>query len=62
VRDVHKRPVTVDGRPASSTDSTTWTTYEAARASTIDDGLGFVLGDGVGGIDLDHVIDDHGRL
>ena len=62
VRHTGKRPVTIDGRPASVTDPGTWTTYAAAKASTIGDGLGYVLGDGVGGIDLDHVIDDHGRL
>ena len=43
VRHVHKRPVTIAGRSASSTDPTTWTTYEAARASIVGDGLGFVL-------------------
>src|SRR5450756_968164 len=38
-----KRPITVTGRGASSTDPRTWATFDAARASTVGDGLGFVL-------------------
>lgn len=59
---VTKMPVTVTGRAASSTDSATWSTYVAARKSTAGVGLGFVLGDGIGCIDLDHVLDTTGRL
>lgn len=55
---VTKMPVTVSGRPASSTASSTWSTYAAARASKAGVGLGYVLGDGIGCIDLDHVISD----
>jgi primase-polymerase (primpol)-like protein len=41
---------------ASSTDSTTWADFSAALAAVEDgkaDGLGFVLGDGYAGVDLD---------
>lgn len=52
-----KRPITVKGRPASSIVPTTWSTYGAAAASRVGDGLGFVLnGDGIVGIDLDHCV------
>lgn len=59
---VTKMPVAAwNGRAASSTDPATWTTYDAARKSAHGVGLGFVLGDGVGCIDLDHVLDAKGR-
>lgn len=46
------------GRHASSADPSTWTTYAAAAASEVGDGLGFVLnGDGVACVDLDGVLD-----
>ena len=52
------------GRNASSTDSTTWTTFDTAvtafhRGGV--DGIGFVLGDGWSGIDLDDHLDGDGR-
>ena len=54
-----KVPLTVDGAAASSTNSRTWTDYEAAKSSSVGAGLGFVLnGDGIGVIDLDHAIID----
>jgi putative DNA primase/helicase len=43
-------------RRASSTDESTWCSFAAARAAVLDgkaDGLGFVLGNGYVGIDLD---------
>jgi primase-polymerase (primpol)-like protein len=49
-----KVPFSVTGAPASSTNSETWASYDDAKASTVGAGLGFVLGDGVGCIDLDH--------
>lgn len=49
-----KRPITVAGQPASSTDPATWSTFAEAKASSAGVGLGFVLGDGIGCIDLDH--------
>lgn len=57
-RTAAKRPVTVGGKPASSTDPSTWSSIAEAKASTAGVGLGFVLGDGIGCIDLDHCIDD----
>lgn len=53
--------MTLFGGPASVVDPRTWTTYEKAAASTVGTGLGIVLGDGLGCIDLDHCITD-GRL
>ncbi|GEL19348.1 bifunctional DNA primase/polymerase [Pseudonocardia asaccharolytica] len=54
-----KRPQTVDGRIASSTDPETWATYQAARRSTAGVGLGFVLnGDGIVCLDLDGCLAD----
>lgn len=62
VRHADKRPVMVDGWPASSTDPRTWTSYDAVVASTTGDGIGFVLdGDGIACIDLDHCLEG-GRL
>lgn len=53
-----KRPLTVGGRSASSTDSATWSAHSDAVASKMGEGVGFVLGAGVGCIDLDHCIVD----
>lgn len=55
-RAADKRPLTISGHAGSSTNSRTWSSYEAASASTAGVGLGFVLGDGIGVIDLDHAI------
>lgn len=57
VRAVGKRPVTVTGTPASSTDPQTWATYLEVLASTAGDGFGVMLGSGLGCYDLDHVTD-----
>lgn len=57
-----KRPVTTDGKPASSTDHATWSTFEQARRSAAGDGMGFALGDGFACIDLDHCYDGQGHL
>lgn len=56
VRHKAKRPLTVRGAAASSTYRGTWSPYAAAKAATVGDGLGFVLGDGIGCIDLDHCL------
>jgi hypothetical protein len=57
MRHEDKRPLAVNGRAGSSTDPSTWSTYAAARASSVGDGLGFVLnGDGIVGLDLDHCV------
>lgn len=61
VRRRGKRPVTETGFAASVTSPSTWTTHAAVKSSTVGDGTGFVLGDGIGCLDLDDVIVD-GRL
>lgn len=53
-----KVPLTVDGRAGSSTDPRTWSTFTEARASSVGKGFGFVLGEGIGCIDLDHALVD----
>ena len=55
---VRKIPLTIDGRNASSTNPQTWSSYAEANASTVGAGLGFVLGDSIGCIDLDHCLID----
>ena len=56
-----KLPLMPNGKPAKSNDKTTWNSYEdciAALNRNIVDGLGFMLGDGYIGIDIDKVSDD----
>ena len=53
-----KVPIQLDGRNASSTDSATWTSFKAAQASSVGDGLGWVLGNGIGCLDLDQCLVD----
>jgi len=51
-----KMPFRPDGRPAKANDPKTWTTLEEALEALKTgrfDGLGFVLGDGITGLDLD---------
>ena len=57
-----KRPITIAGRPASSTDPATWCAWWDALGSTAGDGLGFALGGGFACIDLDHCYDSRGYL
>lgn len=57
-RSALKRPLTVSGKAASSTDSSTWSSYADALESTVGVGLGFALGDGIGCYDLDHCFTD----
>ena len=52
---VTKMPVQADGSAASSTDSGTWAPYRSVRGAAR---LGFVLGEGIGCIDLDHCLID----
>lgn len=61
VRAVGKRPVTVSGSAASSTDPSTWADYADVRASSVGDGFGVMLGGGLGCYDLDHVSDSDAR-
>lgn len=61
--DTHKRPLRADGRGlASVADRRSWASYAEARRSSAGIGLGFMLGGGIGAIDLDHCIDDRGRI
>lgn len=56
-----KLPLMPNGKPAKSNDKTTWNSYEdciAALNRNTGDGLGFMLGDGYIGIDIDKVSDD----
>lgn len=58
LRHKSKVPITYDGRPAGSTHSWSWCSYDLAAASSVGDGLGFALGDGFAAIDLDHCLID----
>lgn len=51
-----KRPVTVTGRSASSTDPSTWSTFAEVQASSAGDGFGVMLGNGLACYDLDHAL------
>lgn len=54
-----KLPRTVTGRMASTALPSTWATYAEATASTVGDGLGFMLnGDGLAVLDLDDCLTD----
>lgn len=62
-----KRPLIVRGGAASSTDAGTWASFDEAAASPAGISVGFVLGNGVGCIDLGHcivggVVGESGRL
>jgi primase-polymerase (primpol)-like protein len=61
VRAAGKRPVRVDGRPASSTRPDTWAGFADVLASTAGDGFGIMLGGGLGCYDFDHVSDAEAR-
>lgn len=62
-KDGRKLPLRADrSRAASSTDPRTWTSYAEARDSAVGTGVGFVLGDGVGCIDLDDALDADGNV
>lgn len=51
-----KVPLQLDGTRASSTNVETWTSWLQAKESAVGDGLGYVLGDGIACIDLDHCL------
>jgi primase-polymerase (primpol)-like protein len=63
-----KEPFSTNGAHASSTDPSTWSTYEAVCSryftTTEFDGVGFVFASGGAyvGVDLDHCLDDEGNL
>lgn len=52
----NKAPLRITGHAASSTDASTWSPYTEAVNSRAGVGLGYVLGDGIGCIDLDHCL------
>lgn len=56
-----KRPVTTSGAPASSTDSSTWSSFTEVQRGA-GDGFGFMLGGGIGCIDLDDCLSPDGEL
>lgn len=53
-----KVPRTVAGGLASVSDPSTWSSLSEASASAVGDGVGFVLGRGIGCWDFDHCIVD----
>ena len=53
VRASGKRPVTIEGVPASSTNSATWSSHCDVVTSKAGDGLGVMLGGGLACLDLD---------
>jgi primase-polymerase (primpol)-like protein len=59
-----KVPLTTHGRPASSTDPSTWSDFPRAYRSRVGVGVGYVLakGDGIVCLDLDHVVQEDGSL
>lgn len=61
VRAAGKRPLTVAGSSASSTNSDTWASFSSVSRSDAGDGFGFMLGGGIGCYDLDHVSDADAR-
>lgn len=52
VRADGKRPIQPSGRPASTTDPTTWATFAEVQSGA-GDGFGIMLGDGLGCYDFD---------
>ena len=56
VRHWKKRPITVEGKAASSTNPATWASYAAVTRSSRGHGIGFVLGDAIACLDLDHCL------
>lgn len=61
VRADGKRPIRVDGSPASSTGRSSWSSFAEVKRSKAGDGFGVMLGDGLGCYDLDHVSDADAR-
>lgn len=57
-----KMPITLSGRPASVKDPDTWADYFDALWTPKGDGIGFVLGEGIGCIDLDNALTEEGTL
>ena len=53
-----KVPIQTSGRNASTTNPATWNSFLAVSRATVGDGLGWVLSNGIGCIDLDDCIED----
>lgn len=53
---VTKVPLQTTGAYASTRRPETWASYDTVAASTVGHGVGFVLGAGIGCIDLDHCL------
>lgn len=62
VRADGKRPITVDGYSASTTNPRTWTSFEAVRRSSAGTGFGIMLGGGLAAHDLDDCFTNEGEL
>lgn len=56
VRATGKRPIMPNGAPASSTNPSTWSTFEDVQSGA-GDGLGVMMGDGLGCYDFDDCFD-----
>ena len=54
VRARGKRPLQLSGRYASSTNPKTWATFDQVQSSSVGDGFGVMLGQGLGCYDIDH--------
>ena len=54
VRARGKRPLQLSGRYASSTNPKTWSTFDRVQSSSVGDGFGVMLGQGLGCYDIDH--------
>ncbi len=57
-----KLPLQVNGRLAASNRPGTWTSLDEAKVSKVGEGLGFVLGNGIGCIDLDKCVEADGSI
>lgn len=58
VRRKGKVPYQLSGKKASSTDPSTWSSFDEVAESTLGDGFGIMLGGGLGCYDLDHCLVD----
>ena len=61
VRASGKMPLQVSGVAARSNGPSTWASFDEVRASDVGDGMGVMLGGGLGCYDLDHVSDAEAR-
>lgn len=57
-----KLPFQINGRGADASNPRTWNTFEAVCAANGFDGVGFEITSPYFGVDLDHVIDENGKL